>query len=257
MKTKTKKSHLIRTIIIIISGIMLVWVNLNFITEGTFIGSAGFGTILLSAVFWNPLVRLLGRLWENIPCRVALIALGGIIAVLVGFCLFFSVRMLMRMEAKTDSPKAVVVLGCQVRGETMSLMLKRRTDAALEVLTENPDCICIVSGGQGKGENITEAEAMRRYLVSKGVAEERIIKEDKSVSTFENISFSAEILSERGISDGIVIVTSEFHQYRAYNFAKRLGLETGSHSAHTKAANLPNYWVREWAALFHQLVFGT
>lgn len=257
MKTKSHKSLLIRTIIIIISGVMLVWVNLNFITAGTYIGSAGFGTILLSAVFWSPLSRLFVRLWESVPCRVAIIVLGSIIAVLVGFCLFFSVRMAMRMEVKSDSPKAVVVLGCQVRGETMSLMLKRRTDAALEVLKENPDCVCIVSGGQGKGENITEAEAMRRYLVANGISEERIFKEDKSVSTYENINFSSEILSELGITDGIVIVTSEFHQYRAYNFAKRLGLETGSHSAHTKVLNLPNYWVREWAALFHQLVLGT
>lgn len=137
------------------------------------------------------------------------------------------------------------------------MMLTRRLNAALEVLEDNPGAVCVASGGQGKGELISEAEAMRRYLTGRGISDERILIEDKSVSTYENMSFSAEILREQGITGNIVIVTNEFHQYRASVFAKREGLETGAHSAATKIANLPNYWVREWAALFHQLILGT
>lgn len=251
------QSNIIRTIIIAISGVMLVWVNLNFITAGTYIGSAVFGTVIAASVFFEPLSVVVGKMWNTVFGKIALLILCGIILLLVGICLFFSARMIQRTEVRTEKTQAVVVLGCQVRGETPSVMLSRRLNAALEVLQDNPQAVCVVSGGQGNGENISEAEAMRRYLIGKGIAEERIIKEDKSVSTYENISFSAEILKELGINSNIVIVTNEFHQYRAYNFAKKMGLETGAHSAHTKFANLANYWVREWAALFHQIVFGT
>lgn len=250
-------SLIIRTIIIAISSVMLVWVNINpTITAGSCIGTAGFGVIILVCAFWKPFCRLIGRIWKYAAGRAALISLGSVIAVLAGFCVFFSARMISRMEVAPERADAVVVLGCQVRGETPGFMLARRLDAALDVLEDNPEAVCVVCGGRGEGEDISEAEAMRRYLVNRGIEDERIFLEDKSVNTYENISFSADILEELGITENIVIATSEFHQYRAYVFAKREGLETGAHSAQTLILNLPNYWVREWAALFHQLVFG-
>lgn len=77
-----------------------------------------------------------------------------------------------------------------LRGERVSLTLKLRLDAALEYLEHSPNTAVIVSGGKGDGENISEAEAMKRYLVSHGVDEGRIITEDKSTSTWENFKFS-------------------------------------------------------------------
>lgn len=253
-----KISPIIRTIIIVISSIMLVWVNINpRITAGSYIGTAGFGVIILVCAFWKPFCRLIGKIWKLVAGRVVLITFGSIIAVLSGFCVFFSVAMLVRMEVPLEKTEAVLVLGCRVRGETPSTMLARRVDAAIEVLEANPEAVVVVSGGQGEGEDITEAEATRRYLVNRGIEDERIYLEEKSVNTYENISFSADILEELGITENIVIATSEFHQYRAFVFAKREGLETGAHSAPTLTLNLPNYWVREWAALFHQLISGT
>lgn len=248
----------IRIIVIAVSSVMLVWVNINpRITAGSVIGTAGFGTIILVCAFWKPLCRLVGKIWKHVVGKIALITFGSIVAVLAGFCVFFSINMLLRIEVPLEKADAVVVLGCQVRGETPSSMLAWRAKAALDVLEDNPEAICVASGGQGSGEDISEAEAIRRYLMQHGISEERIIMEEKSTSTYENIVFSAEILKELGITENIVIATSEFHQYRAYVFAKREGLKTGAHSAPTLKANLPNYWVREWAALFHQLVFGT
>ena len=95
---------------------------------------------------------------------------------------------------------------------------------------------------------------MRRYLAERGVENSRIIMEDKSVSTRENIRFSAELLKERGI-DTAVIVTNEFHQYRADIYARRNGITAGHHSNRTPVYNLANYWVREWAALFSAVLF--
>lgn len=248
----TKKSTIIRTIIIIISGIMLVWSLCNKITEGTFIGVFGFGAIIAVCVFIKPILRAIKFCWKKIPLRAVMLALGTAIAFFAGMCIWFSANMLIRAEVPVDEPKAVLVLGCLVKGETPSLMLNARLEAAVEVIEENPGALIVLCGGMGGSEKITEAEAMRRYLSEKGIPEERMILEDKSTSTEENIAFASKILKERRISDNIIIVTNEFHQYRAYIFAKRNGLSTGAHSAHTFLPNLLNYWLREWAGLFVQ-----
>ena len=248
-------SKTIRIIIAAVSCFLLVWVNLNFITAGTIIGSVLFGGIIALCVFWKPFCRLIKQLWSKIGGKIALIFIGTVIALCVVFCSVFSVKMAIYVERPIDNPQAVIVLGCQVRGETPSIMLKNRLDTALETLNEYPDTVCVVSGGKGKGEDISEAEAMRRYLTENGIPESRIINEDKSKNTRENISFSKEILDERGI-DRAIIVTNDFHQYRADIYARRNGLTVGHHSAETRRLNLLNYRVREWAALFDALIRG-
>lgn len=241
-------SKIIRAIISVIAFALLVWVNCNFFTAGTIIGSALFGGAFLVCVFWCPFCGVIKRVWSKIAGRAVLLALGAVAAVGAVCCAIFSVNMALCVERPLDDAQAVIVLGCQVRGETPSTMLARRCDAALETLGEHPNAVCVVSGGQGNGEDISEAEAMRRYLKERGVPEERIVIEDKSTSTRENIRLSAELLRERGI-DRAVIVTNDFHQYRADVYARRNGLNVGHHSNRTPRLNLLNYWVREWAAL--------
>ncbi len=92
----------------------------------------------------------------------------------------------------------VIVLGAQVRGTSPSLSLKKRLERAAEYAEENPGTIFILSGGQGPDEGISEAECMYQYLVAAGVPEDRLIKEDASTSTRENLTFSAEII--RGLA---------------------------------------------------------
>lgn len=250
-----KISVIIRTIITIITFVFLVWVNCNYFTAGTVIGSALFGGAFAVCVLWKPFSRMVKRIWSKIGGRIALIVAGAFTAFCVTCCVIFSANMTVCIERPLDYPQAVIVLGCQVRGEVPSTMLAKRCDAAIETLSEYPDVICVVSGGRGKGEDISEAEAMRRYLVESGIDESRVIAEDRSTSTRENIAFSAEILEELGI-DRAVIVTNDFHQYRADIYAKRNGLTVGHHSGKTPCYNLLNYWVREWAALFDAFVRG-
>lgn len=248
-------SKIIRAIIGVTAFLLLAWVNCNFFTAGTIIGSALFGGAVLACVFWKPLCRVVKRVWSKIAGRVVLLTLGAVIAVCAVCCAVFSVNMALCAERPLDDAQAVIVLGCQVRGETPSTMLQKRCDAALEVLESAPNAVCVVSGGQGNGEDISEAEAMRRYLVERGIPDERIIVEGKSTSTRENIRLSAELLKERGL-DRAVIVTNDFHQYRADIYARRNGLTVGHHSNKTPRYNLLNYWVREWAALFSAIVLG-
>lgn len=244
-----KTSKIIRTIVVAIAGVLLVWVSINFFTVGTVIGWVIFGSIIALGVFWKKFCVLVKRLWKRLWGKIAVLLVGAVAAFAAGICVFFSVNMILCTEKPLEKTDAVIILGCQVRGEEPSVMLKNRLDAALEVLRENPEAVCIASGGMGDSENLSEAECMRRYLIENGIEDERIFTEDKSTSTEENLAFSREILEKLEISDNIMIVTSEFHQFRASIYAKKNGLQTGAHSAKTPVWNLLNYWVREWATL--------
>lgn len=244
-----RTSKIIRIIIVAIASVLLVWVSINYFTAGTVIGWVIFGAIIALGVFWKKFCALVKRLWSKVFGKIALCVVGAVAAFVAGICVFFSVNMLLSSEKSLEKTDAVIILGCQVRGEEPSMMLKNRLDAALEVLLENPEALCIASGGKGDNENISEAECMRRYLIANGIDDERIYVEDKSASTEENLAFSREILENLGISDNIMIVTSEFHQYRASIYANKNGLKTSAHSAKTPVLNLLNYWVREWATL--------
>ena len=134
-------------------------------------------------------------------------------------------------------------------------MLGRRLDAAYDYLTENEDAVIIVSGGQGTGEDISEAECMKKELVRRGISPERILKEDQSTNTSENLSFSKKILEEKGLGNHIVIITDSFHQFRSSLIAHDLSLETNSFNARTPCYLVLTYWVREWFGIMEQIIF--
>ncbi len=235
----------------------LVWLCLATVNEGTIIGFLLFGAIIVCTLFYKRIFSLLKRAWKHIAGKICIILGGAVIATGAFAAAFFSVQMANHMHKPLDNVNAVLVLGCRVKGETPSSMLWHRTRTAYDVLCEFPDAVAVVSGGQGNGEDITEAEAMRRLLTEWGIDESRILIEDKSTSTAENFDFSVEILKQHGITDGIAVVTSEYHQYRASLYAKRSGLtDTGCYSAATMRNYLLNSWIREWAALAATFVFG-
>lgn len=116
----------------------------------------------------------------------------------------------------------LIVLGCQVNGTDPSRMLRQRLDAAVDYLTAYPDAACIVSGGMGPGEDITEAACMYNYLTAAGIDESRILPENRATSTMENLRFSLALMEE---GSSAAIVSNEFHLYRAGQMAETLGLE--------------------------------
>jgi len=244
----------VRVAAAVISAVGLVWVNLSLrFTAGSLIGSLILGAAFCLAVFFEPISRLIGRIWRKIPGRILLCFFGAVIAAGLFVCGFFSVNMAVYAANPPLSEAAdtdcVIVLGCQVKGETPTSMLCDRLNAALELLKSSDKLLCVVSGGQGNGEDISEAEAMRRYLMKNGISDERIIPEPGSHSTEENLRFSAELLRERGFEGKVTIVTSEYHQYRAHVYAEREGLCVSHYSAATTPRLIPNSWAREWAAL--------
>lgn len=115
----------------------------------------------------------------------------------------------------------VIILGAQMKHNGPSKALRYRLDKAALYLEENPNAKVIVSGGQGPDEHISEAQGMYDYLVSIGIDEARIIKEDKSRNTFENLTFSAQLLDKE--NDSVAIVSNNFHIFRATRIARKVG----------------------------------
>lgn len=230
--------------------VCLVWVNLTIYPNlGNVAGTIAFSLLLAAVIFRRPLARLILWLWKRKAGKALLCMVGAAVAFGVALCIFFSVNMLRCADKDSEGADCVIVLGCQVQGEIPSYMLQDRLAVAKRLLDENPSAVCIVSGGQGNREYITEAEAMRRWLVKRGIDDSRIIMEDKATSTKENLLYSAEIVKEREIGGHLVVVTNEFHQYRADIFAKRAGLSVGHASAKTSTRLILNYWIREWLGL--------
>jgi uncharacterized SAM-binding protein YcdF (DUF218 family) len=142
----------------------------------------------------------------------------------------------------------LIVLGAGLKGDRVSYTLAYRLDAALEYANMHEDTEIIVSGGQGPDEWISEGEAMSKYLVSRGLAEDRIIIEDKSTSTEENIKYSLKLLENAQIDvDGatFAIVTSNYHMYRAKHIARPFVEDVEGLSAHSPYWSVFNYMLRE------------
>lgn len=166
-------------------------------------------------------------------------------------------------DARTDTdahPGTIVVLGAGVNGSTPSLSMCNRLDAALDYLGANPDALAVVSGGQGEGEDITEAQAMADYLTAHGIDSARIVQEDQSRTTRENLENSFAILRARGYApaDGVGIVTSEYHLYRAKRMARSLGADPAGIAAETTLPSMRiNYFIREAVAAAYMQLAGT
>lgn len=126
-------------------------------------------------------------------------------------------------------------------------------------LNENPQTKILLSGGQGEGESITEAAAMERFLTKHGIEGTRIIKEEKSTSTYENFKFTREILREIDGRESIkiMIITSDFHMFRAKFLAKQQGFISYGISAETPKFEALRYWTREYFAVIKSLAIDT
>ena len=159
----------------------------------------------------------------------------------------------------TEECDYVIVLGAAVHGTVPSLSLRERLDATNAYLTQHPDTICVVSGGQGSGEDITEADCMSQYLINKGIDPGRILLEDKATSTQENIRYSLDLIETiTGVRPQRAgIVSSEYHLYRAGRIAKSQSLEAVGIPATTRIISLRiNYFLREIAGVWYNIVFG-
>ena len=186
-----------------------------------------------------------------------------LVGLTVMMLLFLTVEGLLLSHGERDNSAlpvdAVIVLGAGVNGESPSLILQSRISAAAAYLEKHPDVPVVLSGGQGDGENISEAACMARGLTALGIEEERLLLEDCSTSTAENFAYSKAVLQGYGLdtdSAVIAVVTSDFHCFRAHLIAQRAGLSVIDVPAEVSWLALnANYYIREFFALGKTLVF--
>lgn len=147
------------------------------------------------------------------------------------------------------SVDCLIILGAQVKPNAPSLSLAKRIDTAYEYLAAHPDTIAIASGGQGADEPISEAQCIYDCLVEKGIDPERIILEDRSTSTAENLQFSAALIPDD--CETVAIVTNNFHAFRGQATARKYLTDKDIYRlpADFHLFLLPHYLVRECAAL--------
>ena len=240
----------LRTIILLLGTGLIILFLCPLVFIGILNAGNGFGLlfssiILAYGIFFDKINGKLKNFSQTWAGKIFLAITCVIFIAILIFVVWATVKMGKAADNPPPKETTVVVLGCQVKETGPSRMLRERLDAAYDFLTANPDAKCILSGGKGPDEPVSEAQCMYIYLVTKGIPTNRLYLEDKSTSTEENILFSKEIIEREKLPDTITIITSEFHQYRAAGIAKNLGLESYSVSSNTLITLLPTFYIRE------------
>lgn len=202
----------------------------------------------------------------------------GAVACLGAGALLFLIMEALVFSKVTVVPKTpvkyIIILGACVRGTRVTRSLSYRLKKAAAYAGTHPDCMLVVSGGQGPGEDITEAQAMCGYLEKLGIERERILLEDKSVNTRENLLFSKKVIChyEESVSDCgaakkqdddcteeslvIAVCSNNFHMYRAMALARAVGKwKVEGLAAMTDPFMFLSFTVREGVALAKEIIF--
>ncbi|MBP5237036.1 MAG: YdcF family protein [Clostridia bacterium] len=208
----------IGTVFVLHSAVLFVTTN---ITLGNFLVAFLGAFLLLYGIFYG-FVRSRLPLW----IRIAVFSVLAAVLIFIVFLMIYG-----SADSSTGKEDAVIVLGAGLRGDRVSRALAARLDKAADYLEKNTQAVAVVSGGMGRGETVTEASAMKKYLIEKGIPEERILTEEKSTSTFENFVFSKEILDSyfNGIDYSALFVTNDYHVFRSVLTSVKAGFGSIGH----------------------------
>lgn len=231
-------------------------------------GGVNLGTILPGVmggllIFWGlgkAFFRKFRSIGETRPW--ILIARQGIIfLLLIGLISFLVVEGKIISNSQPDPVVEVdylIILGAGLNGEQLSWTLWERMQKGLDFLERHPKVKVVLSGGQGPGEEISEAEGMKRFLVDHGISDERILKEERSTSTMENFRYSKQILVRQpgfNISERVAVITNDFHLFRSKILARRNGLNPVGMPSPTPWYLVPNVYLREYFAVVKSQIF--
>ena len=242
-------------------GVALIIIGIACALYGMTVMMVGSGSKFF--LFWYVLAAVLAFIgwalvsgaWANFPVVVRrIVQVGGAL-----FCAFLVITQVMVVKEFNDQGEPdldyLIVLGAQVRPSGLSVALKSRLDAAYDYLVENDGTVCIVSGGQGPNEPIAEADAMAGYLIERGIDPARIILEDQSTDTSENIRNSMAFIDPA--NDRVAIVTNDYHLFRGMAIARKQGIaHVSGIAAGATPWYLPNNMARESFGLAKDFVFG-
>lgn len=253
MKWSNRLVYLVLMVIGVLGIVDTIVLNI-FFDVSIHIGVILPGLVGLFIVFYS-LNKLLGIHVFKIPNSLRRVVQVALASFVISFILTELIVINAQIPDQDKRVEYLLILGAGLKGERLSPTLASRMNRGLEYLKAYPTTKVIVSGGQGPDEDITEAEAMRRYLVDNGITQNRIIKEEQSTSTIENLRFSKRIIFQNTTSSEILIITSDFHMFRAKMLAKRAGLVPYGLPAKTPYYLLPNSYLREYFALTKSYLF--
>lgn len=218
--------------------------NFYFIWLFLGIGAIIFSILIKKGIWANHIPLWIRRIFITLVCLL------GALFVIVEGCIISGFS-----QKGPEKLDYLVVLGAQMKTSGPSKALQYRLDEAIRYLEENPNTQVIVSGGQGADEHISEAQGMYDYLVEKGIEPSRIIRENQSKNTFQNLTFSAEFLDKENNSVGVV--SNNFHVFRAVKIARKAGYQNVyGISAKGEPFLQFNNMMREFFGVMKDFLFG-
>lgn len=179
-----------------------------------------------------------------------------LVLIIAGYIIFtfsslFIYSQLYKILPKDKNCDYIIIHGAGlIDGERVSPLLAGRVDKAIEVFNCSGETAKIVaSGGQGHDEKISEAQAMKNYLLEHGISSDHIILEDKSTTTLENMQFSKQILDQLQPNYRTIFVTNDYHVFRTGTYARKVGLNADGVGCKTAFYYWPNAFIREYIAI--------
>lgn len=223
---------------------------------------------VIVSVLWLVAMWVLSEWWRiaaaaGMSMEVAQLVESSIaVAISYGECLLAATMLCAWIASRLEPAGAMdylVVLGCGIRADgTPSPLLAGRVDRARKfdaacVEAGGAPATFVPSGGQGPDEVTSEAQSMRDYLVSQGVSPDRIVLENRSTTTNENMEFSRKVIEEHAGRDASELLvgfsTTNYHVFRGYVCAHRAGMAVQGMGSRTRAYFWPNAFLREFAGL--------
>ena len=252
---------ILRFILALLSGFMILWFAATFFRHilnlGNIAGIVICGFIFFHSVFSGQFKKLKNKFLSKGFTKFIWRFCQTCIAVFAVYALLCTSIMVYFSCIEPDTNSTVITLGALVhKSHKPSSSLRGRINATYDFLNDNADSKAVLSGGQGDDENISEAQCMYELLTEKGIDKERLIIEDKSSNTEENIRNSYREIKKYNLPKNIAIATDSYHQLRARIIARKQGIEgkIGAVNADTTIFIVPTYYVREWFALPAELL---
>lgn len=197
-----------------------------------------------------------GYQWISIVDKLIPSFLSGLLSYLECLLLGTIILSVKATKVKPDKDKDyVIILGCAISKEGKPLpLLRGRIDRAIRFAKEQYESTgkkikFVPSGGKGDDECVSEADSMKEYLISQGIAEDDIIPENKSSTTLENMRFSKALIEADNGGNNIIYSTTNYHVFRSGIYAQQVGLNAQGIGSKTKWYFWPNAFVREFVAL--------
>ena len=218
-----------------------------------FAGEAAMAAVLIAFAL-SPDYESYWQRYHSLPSMAGVMFSVSVIYFSMSFVIFMIYTVFLQIIPRRKDFDYVIIHGAGLlRGDQLSRLLKDRLDKAVSVYKKDPTPPKLIpSGGKGDDETISEAEAMKRYLMEQGIPEEDILPEDRSKTTYENLAYSKDILDRREGDKYTALVTSNYHVYRALRYCRKVGLTCTGIGSRVAFYYWPSALIREYIAIHEE-----